>query len=221
MRKLSVALVLAGACTAALALAQGRQDVVLIPLVGTWKTGTDAGRATLTIQGSSAPSAVHASAAKTLFGARADALLASVGAQPAFPVAVARDVAEFRGGRLRVQFKLLEGTDDRSGGIVFNLRPDGSYNFARYNTKDGNVAIWKFENGKRTVLAHGEEHEQLPNGVWHTLVVTVAGNAVVAVANDRLRVRHTLDQPVSGRIGLWAKPDVVTAFAGLQVDEVR
>ena len=217
MRVLHVTI--AALCVAVvMAAAQTAQDLTLVPVIGTWEPGRDAGRATLTIQGSSAPAAVHDAAAKTLFGAGAGTLLQSVGAAPAFPLAVARDVQDFRGGRLSVQFKLLKGTDDRSGGIVFNLKPDGSYNFARYNTKDGNVAIWKFENGKRTVLAHGEDHEQLPTGVWHSLVVTIAGNAVVAVANDKLRVRHTLDQPVSGRIGLWAKTDVVTAFRGLQAE---
>jgi hypothetical protein len=198
------------------AVPQTTPALTLVPIVGTWKTGAEAGRPTITIQGGPAPAAVDASAAASLFGAEAAALLKSVGAAPAFPLAVVRDVPDFRSGTLRVQFKLLQGTDDRSGGIVFNLKPDGSYNFARYNTKDGNVAIWKFDSGTRTVLAHGEEHQQLPSGQWHTLVVTIAGNDVTAVVNDKLRVRHTLDQPVSGRIGLWAKPDVVTSFTGLQ-----
>jgi hypothetical protein len=211
-------LIVTAVVSAAVLVSAQATDLALVPMVGTWEAGRDGTRATLTIQGSSAPAAVHDAAAKTLFGTGADALLASVGAAPAFPLAVARDVQDFTNGRLRVDFRLLKGTDDRSGGIVFNLQPDGSYNFARYNTKNGNVAIWKFEHGKRTVLAHGEEHEQLATGQWHTLVVTIAGNAVVAIANDKLRVRHTLDQPVSGRIGLWAKPDVVTTFRGLQAD---
>lgn len=204
-----------------LAALDAAQELTLVPMVGTWKTGTEDDRTTVTIQGTTGASAVDEAAAGSLFGAEAPRLLASVGVQPAFPLAVARDVPDFRNGTLRVQFKLLQGTDDRSGGIVFNLQPDGTYNFARYNTKDGNVAIWKFENGARSVLAHGEEHQQLPNGVWQTLVVTIAGNDVTAVVNNRLRVRHTLEQPVSGRIGLWAKPDVVTAFSGLRATPIR
>ena len=197
--------------------APATQQPTLVPIVGTWQTGAEAGRPTITTQGSAAPAAVDATAAGSLFGAEAPALLKSVGAMPAYPLAVVRDVPDFRSGTLRVQFKLIQGADDRSGGIVFNLKPDGSYNFARYNTKDGNVAIWRFESGKRAVLAHGKDHQQLPTGQWQTLVVTISGNDVTAVVNDKLRVRHTLDQPVSGRIGLWAKPDVVTSFAGLQV----
>jgi len=42
---------------------------------------------------------------------------------------------------------------------------------------------------------------------------------VPGVVNQTLRVEHLLDQPVSGRLGLWAKPDSVTAFKGLQVQK--
>ena len=76
-----------------------------------------------------------------------------------------------------------ESATDQTAGIVFNLKPDGSYTYARYNTKDGNVAIWKFENGARTVLKHGEAHEQLPPNTWQTLTVTITGAEVSASAH--------------------------------------
>jgi hypothetical protein len=128
-------------------------------------------------------------------------------------------VPAFASGRLSVEFKILAGATDQTAGVVFNLKPDGTYNYARYNTKDGNVAIWKFENGTRTVLAHGELHEQLPFATWHRLVVQVKGRAITASVNDKLRVTHTLDGDVAGRVGLWTKADSVTAFRAFTANQ--
>ena len=56
----------------------------------------------------------------------------------------------------------------QTAGIVFNLQPTGDYLFVRYNTKDGNAALWSYSGGQRRVIAHGEVHEQLPLNVWDT-----------------------------------------------------
>ena len=100
---------------------------------------------------------------------------------------------------------------DQTAGVMFNLRDDHSYLYARYNTKDGNVAVWKYEKGERTALAHGEVHRQLAFGQWHTLTVDVTGRQVRAAVGD-LTVAHALDRDLSGGVGLWSKPDSVTAF---------
>ena len=119
-------------------------------------------------------------AGRELFPHATQTFLANGLAPGAFPLAIWRDVASFSNGTLRVQFKLVAGATDQNAGIEFNLKPDGSYLYARYNTKDGNVAVWKFENGARTVLTHGAEHEQLPLNVWHTLDVQVTGTTVTS-----------------------------------------
>jgi hypothetical protein len=197
-----------------LAGVQRAPDHVLVPLVGLWRAGLDEGRATITIDGTAPSLAVDGETARTLFGSGADGFVRTMSAPGVFPLAAARDVARFTAGRLGVEFRILAGASDQTAGIVFNLKADGTYQYARYNTKDGNVAIWKFEGGQRSVLAHGELHEQLPFNTWHRLVVEVSGRAVTAVANDRLRVSHTLDRDVDGRVGLWTKADSVTSFRG-------
>lgn len=158
-------------------------------------------------------------AAKPIFGTVSDALVANATGSGAFPLAVWTGTSNITDGAVRVQFKLISGSDDRSGGIVFALTPAGEYYYVRYNTKDGNLAVWRYENGGRKVLKHGEHHEQLPLNQWHELTIRVSGQKVTGnVTGTKLTVEHTLDAPVSGRVGLWAKRDVVTAFRNFSVD---
>jgi hypothetical protein len=206
---LALATALAGSLSAAQAPAPG--DVALVPLVGLWRTGVDGGRTTITIDGTAPPKPDEAGATR-VFGGGAAPFVAVMSAPGVFPLAAAPSLGVVDGGRLSVEFKLIAGATDQTAGVAFNIRPDGTYQYARYNTKDGNVAVWKFENGARTVLAHGEAHEGLAFGVWHRLSVTIAGRAVEAVVNDRLKVFHTLDRDVRGHVGLWTKADSVTAF---------
>jgi hypothetical protein len=191
------------------------------PIVGHWSHTSDGGPGIKVDgkawSGQTARADVEA-AATPIFGATSEALVANTTGRSAFPLAVWTGTANFTGGTLRVQFKLIDGSDDRSGGIVLGLTPDGEYYFVRYNTKDGNVAVWRYENGARKVLTHGEHHEQLGLNQWHELVVRVSGRTVTGnVTGTKLTVEHTLDAPLSGRLGLWAKRDVVTEFRNFSV----
>jgi hypothetical protein len=129
-----------------------------------------------------------------------------------FPIAAVRGVDDFRDGVLTVKFKLVAGESDQIAGLVFGLTPANEYFYARYNTKDGNVALWQFANGDRQRIVEGHEHLQLPLGAWHDLRVEVRGTTVRASVNDKLHVEHTLAAPVSGRVGFYTKRDSVTAF---------
>jgi hypothetical protein len=197
--------------------------LVLVPVSGTWTADYEKYDTklvqVLTIDGTAAAKAPDADAARTLFSDKSAGFVAALAAPGAFPLAVVRDIKTFPAGTLEVSFKLVSGATDQTAGIVFGLQPDGSYTYARYNTKDGNVAVWKFENGERTVLQHGEVHQQLPLNQWHTLQVTISTDytrkgAVVAAAvkGSTLGVRHTLPAPVEGRVGVWTKTDSVTSF---------
>lgn len=218
MQRMAIALLL----TAGFGLTAGAQrsgeptwprgELTFVPLVGSWKAGTEDQRATITIDGTAPTLKVDEANARATFAGGAAGFVKVMSAPGVFPLATIREVSRFTDGRLNVEFKILAGASDQTAGIVFNLKPDGTYNYARYNTKDGNVAIWKFENGARTVLAHGEAHEQLPFKVWHRLAVEIRGRQVTGIVNDKLRVVHTLDRDIDGRVGLWTKADSVTAF---------
>jgi hypothetical protein len=52
---------------------------------------------------------------------------------------------------------------------------------------------------------------------WHDLKVRIAGTKVEGYLNGKLYLQHTLDQPVSGKIGLWSKADSYMHFDGFTV----
>jgi hypothetical protein len=175
-----------------LALAQPR-PLEIVPIVGHWETGTDGGEPMVT-----------ADARKW----RVDQ------AETRFPLAAVKSVDTFSSGVLTVKFKLIGGESDQIAGIAFGISPASEYYYARYNTKDGNVALWRFAAGERHRLLDGTEHVQLPLNTWHELRVEVRGNRVVAAVNDALRIEHVLAAPVSGRVGFYTKRDSITAFKG-------
>lgn len=213
-------LLLAAVSAAAIAPAgaQGtaaRADLLLI--VGLWRAQGD----TVITDGASwngeSSREIVSRGAAQLFGTATGGFVANATSAGAFPLAVYPGVSSFTSGTLRVRFKLVSGPTDQSAGIVFGLGADGAYRFLRYNTKDGNLALWGFAAGERQVIAKGEGLEQLPLGAWHELVVRIQGRQLTAsvTGHPTLDVTFTLDTPVQGRIGLWAKRDVVTAFHGL------
>ena len=197
------------------------QDAGLVPVVGHWTPVQDEGAA-LRADGErwtgQTPPEALATVARSLFGAPSDRFVTNNGGAGAFPLAVWRPTADFTGGTVRVRFKMLGGKTDQNAGLAFGLQRSGRYWFMRYNTKDGDMALWEFVDGERSVLAHGTTSAQLPLNVWHELTLTVSGTAVSGAVNGgALRLDHTLDSAVSGRIGLWTKRDAVTVFRDFRV----
>jgi hypothetical protein len=184
---------LAAASLTSLAAAQSR--LAVDPIVGHWEVASDGGEAT-----------VVADARKWK----------TEPATTPFPIAAVRGIDRFSDGVLRVQFKLVGGESDQTAGLAFGITPASEYYYARYNTKDGNVALWQFVNGDRKRILDGKDHAQLPLNVWHELQVEVKGARVIATVGS-LRLEHTLPVPVSGRVGFWTKRDSISAFKGFSV----
>ena len=201
-----------------------QQQPAMAGVVGHWTAVDDGGPALLVDgeawSGTTERAALEASARALFPDARAadSTFVANGAAAGAFPIAVAAAAGTVGDATLRVQFKLVRGATDQIAGIMLGLQPNGEYLFARYNTRDGNVAVWRYADGVRTRVVDGADHEQLALGVWHELVVTVVGSRViVAVSGTPLRLDETLDRPPIGRVGLWVKRDAVTAFRGFTV----
>ena len=162
-------------------------------------------------------------ASTQLFGVSNPGFVKNWSSPTAFPVAVVRGNRDFRNGVLRVQFRLLAGASDQNAGIVFGLQPNGEYLYLRYNTKDGDLALWKFADGQRSVIAHGEAGTKIPLDQWATLEVRIDGQRVTGTVPgyERLRLEQPLDGPVTGRVGLWVKRDAVTAFRDFTISPRR
>jgi hypothetical protein len=221
-----VTFVLPALLGAALLSAAPQQSTGLVEVVGHWMPVDDGGPALQAMatmwSGQNNPATVR-SVAQSLFGRATDAFVTNQTAAGAFPLAVHRDTADFRNGTIRVRFKLVSGASDQTAGIVFNLQPTGEYTYARYNTKDGDVALWRFAEGTRHLIAHGTTHAQLPLNTWQELTVTVNDRQVAASVpgSTPISITHTLDGPVSGRVGLWTKRDSVTTFRDFRVNVRR
>lgn len=222
-RQLTRSLLCAWAVAGSAALAGGQPSVPIdtVTLVGRWTQSVEEGETVVTSDpgrwdGASGPDLP--ALARSLFRDPRPGFGKNLAPATAYPLAVVKSVKDFTGGVLQVQFKLVAGPSDQIAGLAFGIGPAGDYVYVRYNTKDGNVAVWEFVGGKRRVLAHGKEHAQLPLGEWRTLSVQVAGRRVSGtVVGTGLSVTHELPQPVSGRIGFWTKRDATSAFKRLQV----
>ena len=193
----------------------------LVAVVGGWRNADDGGPAfrvdTAGWSGKTERASLETTA-KNLFGAVNDTFVTNGTAPLAFPLAVHLNTKDFTSGTIRVQFKLVGGATDRNAGIAFNLKPNGEYFYLRYNTRDGNLALWKFRNGDRERMLDGEAKVQLPLDTWHQLEVTIAGQKISAsVDNKTLTFAANLPEPVSGRVGLWTKRDAITVFRNYRV----
>src|SRR5688572_28803919 len=80
-------------------------------------------------------------------------------------------------GAVTVRFKPVSGNVDRAAGIVWRYRDEDNYYLVRANALEGNVVLYKVEQGRRTSLApagKGGEHAvqaPVPSGRWSTLRV--------------------------------------------------
>lgn len=203
---------------------EGRQLAeTLVPVTGHWTSGVDDGPS-MTVDGTkwggTTDSLALVQLSTQLFGSANASFVANGRAAGAFPLAVATGVRQFTTGTLRVRFKLLGGASDQNAGIMFGLQPNGEYFYLRYNTKDGDLALWAFANGARRVIAHGDAKSQLPLNTWQVLEVTITGRELTAgvQSDSTLRFVQSMDAVPTGRVGVWVKRDAVTSFQRFEAE---
>lgn len=138
-----------------------------------------------------------------------------------FPVCV-YDAFTARDVDVSVKFKPIRGEGDQAAGIVWRFKDFNNYYIVRANALEGNVVLYKVENGRRTDLplkgagrTYGVKTKVL-FGQWGTLRITAKGN-VFEVYHDGKKLFEVEDTsfPGAGKVGLWTKADSYTLFDDL------
>lgn len=134
------------------------------------------------------------------------------------------DAVSAKDAEISVKVKPVSGRVDQGAGIVWRYRDQDNYYIVRANALEGNVVLYKVQNGKRTDLPlKGEgrtygKKTNVPSGTWSTLAVTVKGSLFeVSFNGTRLYQVEDTTFPDAGRVGLWTKADSVIRFDDLRI----
>ncbi|MFL4969272.1 MAG: hypothetical protein ACJ8EU_11135 [Xanthobacteraceae bacterium] len=188
----------------------GAEPKAFVPVVGVWRVEEERGKKVLAVDGrqwkEGQSSAGIADKARALYGERYAEFLDRVQAYAYFPYAVAKDVQDFANGEISVRFEGISGRIDQGAGILFNLKPNGDYLTVRANCLENNLVLWKFEKGKRSSVKW-IRNTPTPSRQWHDLKIRLAGTKVEGYLDGKLYLEHRLQDPASGKIGLWSKAD--------------
>ena len=194
----------------------GAEPKSFVSVVGIWRIENEGENKVLAVDGrqwkEGQTAAGIADKARALYGERYAEFLDRVQTYAYFPYAVLKDVQDFRNGEITVRFEGLSGRIDQGAGILFNLKPNGDYLTIRANCLENNLVLWKFERGKRSSVKW-IRNTPTATRQWHDLKVRIAGAKVEGYLDGKLYLEHTLNEPVSGRIGLWSKADSHMYFA--------
>jgi hypothetical protein len=189
-------------------------------LVGIWRIEPDGQKTTLAVDGTKwaqgQATAGLADRARAVYGERYAEFLDNLKAYSYFPIAVAKDVDDFRDGEIAVRFKGIRGRIDQGAGILFNMKLNGDYLTLRANCLENNLVLWKVVQGKRSSVKW-IRNTPTASGAWHDLKLEVHGRDVKGYLDGKLYLEHTLPEPVSGKVGLWSKADSYMHFDGYRV----
>lgn len=194
----------------------GRESTKFLAVVGNWSIVEDGGRKVLGVDGRSwlrgQPAGSLAEKARAIYGSRNEEFIDNVKAWAYFPYAVAKDISDFHDGDISIRFKIVAGQLDQCAGILFNLKSSGDYLTVRFNGMEDNVVLWTFNKGVRKFVKKGSENVPLARNQWQTLQISVHGTNLQASLNGKHLLEYTLGEPVSGKVGVWAKTDSVSYF---------
>jgi len=123
-----------------------------------------------------------------------------------------------------MKFKPISGKEDQGAGIVWRYRDKDNYYIVRANALEGNVVLYKVENGKRTdlpLVGKGRTYgmkQKVPSRQWSMLRVTAKGNLFEVYYNGN-KLYEVKDETFmdAGRVGLWTKADSVIYFDDLKI----
>ena len=138
-----------------------------------------------------------------------------------FPIAVFNDVMT-KDVDISVRFRPVSGGVDQAAGLVWRYQDPNNYYIVRANALEGNVVLYKVQNGKRTDLplkgsgrTYGKK-ANVPKNTWSQMGVTVRGPLfTVSVNGHGLYDVEDSTFAGAGKVGVWTKADSVTYFDDL------
>jgi hypothetical protein len=142
-----------------------------------------------------------------------------------FPLCVLEGVTG-RDVVVSVRFRPDRGSVDQAAGIAWRIRDAQNYYVVRANALEGNVVLYKVENGKRQDLkpvgawffAYGTK-VRVPAGKWSKLgIKSERDRHAVFLDDEHLFDVEDATFPIAGKIGLWTKADSVTRFDDLTIE---
>jgi len=195
----------------------GGEPTRFLSVVGDWSIVDDGGQKVLLVDGrqwkKGQPAGGLADKARSIYGSRHEEFIDNVKAFAYFPYAVATGIDDFQNGEISIRFKLLGGALDQCAGILFNLKPNGDYLAVRFNGKEDNLVLWKFEKGQRSFVKKGVKDVHIPYKEWHAIKIAVHGTQLEGALDGEKILDYTLPAPVSGKVGVWSKTDSIAEFA--------
>jgi hypothetical protein len=141
----------------------------------------------------------------------------SPSADSAHPALALLNSMSLRDGELSVRVKPVAGARARSGGLIFRYRDPENYYLARADAVKQDVAIFRFQNGRRIQLGEVARHA-LPADAWRILKVTARGDRL-QVYLDHRRALEVFDRGYTGAglVGLWSEADSVAYFDDFRI----
>jgi hypothetical protein len=189
--------------------------------VGFWTIGTVDGKKPLLFedgtQWKSGSGNMLADQAKALYGDRWAEFIDDLSETAYYPFAVYNNVDNFTRGKITMRFSVIGGDVDQDIAIMFNYQPNGDYIALRSDTQENNMLLYSFVQGQAASL---RRTANVPTAFaqWHEQTLVMNGTQLSGFLDGQKYMDATLDAPVSGRVGVWAKTDTVALIDSFTVE---
>ena len=144
-----------------------------------------------------------------------------------FPLLL-KNESNIKDGFIEVNFKAIDGSQDRAAGVVWRAKDANNYYVVRANALEDNFVLYKTVNGARSALdivgrkgGYGVS-VAVPANLWHRLRIDFKGTRFKASFNGK-ELFEVNDSTFTdaGKVGLWTKADSVMLFDQIRYGETK
>jgi hypothetical protein len=144
-----------------------------------------------------------------------------------FPLLL-KNESNIKDGFIEINFKAIDGSQDRAAGVVWRAKDANNYYVVRANALEDNFVLYKTVNGARSALdivgrkgGYGVS-VAVPANIWHRLRIDFKGTRFKASFNGK-ELFEVNDSTFTdaGKVGLWTKADSVTLFDQIRYGETK